>query len=78
MRRADQAGFVGIVRDQFEIDGDVIALEECAGAPDCKLADAAAAKAAAEDDRLGIGPRLVLEEALEHRVERLGIVLDGA
>jgi hypothetical protein len=78
MSSADEAGFVRVVLDKLEIDVDVVGLQERPGTPDGKFADSAAAKTAAEDDRFGIRPRLIPEEALDYRVQRLGMILDGA
>ena len=58
MRGAEQAGLVGVVADQLQLDGNVIRLEQQAGARDGQLAQPVAAKAAADHQAFGVAPRL--------------------
>ena len=75
---ADEAGLVRMVLDELQFDLVVVGFQQHLGAPDRQLADAARAKAAADDDGLGIFPARSLDEALDHRRESLGELFDGA
>ena len=68
----------GSIADRHQIDLDALGFEDEVGARDRQLADAALAKAAADHDALGVGPRLGLEEAPRHIGELLREFLDRA
>ncbi len=78
MSGADEAGLIGVIADQLNLELVVFGLEQHLGASNRKLADAARTKAAADDDGLGVAPARYFEEALDHRGESLGELLDRA
>ena len=78
MRGADQAGLVGIVADQLEIDVDTVGLEQYGGSGRRPaLPIRLRAESAADDETLRVAPLLDLETANDLR-KLLGEVLDGA
>ena len=78
MQRADQAGVIGMKTDRQQVDLEIFALEDDVGAGNHEFADPALAKAAADDDALGIGPCLGLEEFPGHMGQFLRKFLNRA
>src|SRR5262245_10899799 len=67
---------VGIAANEFQVDGNVIGLEQQTGAADRQLADPAGAKATADDQAFRVAPILEAQEAADHLGELLGEVFD--
>src|SRR5215207_4343369 len=67
-----------MVADRREGEINAIRLEQDARPADGKLAHAALAEAAADDDALGVAPALQAQEAAHHRGEFLSKILDRA
>ena len=63
---ADEAGFIGIFADDANLGFDIVGLEQHRGAADGQLADAAAAKAAADHHARCVLPAFELEKAPQH------------
>src|SRR5262245_10147513 len=76
MRRADEAGFVGIAADRHEVDRHLVGLEDDRSTTDGELAVAAVTKAAAHDDPFRVAPSLELEETANDERQLLREVLD--
>ena len=78
MDRTDQACLVRMMADGHEIDIDLVGFEDHGRATDGKLADAAIPQSAADDDPLGVAPRLLAQEAPHHGGKLLRELLDRA
>ena len=78
MRCADQAGLVGVIADELDLELETFGLQQHLGASERELAHAAFTKAAAHDDALGATPTRILEKALDDAGERLRKFLDRA
>src|SRR3954447_2914782 len=78
MQTTYQAGVIRIIPNRNQIDLEALGFENHVGTRDRKLPDAAFAKAAADDDALGIGPSLGFHKSLGHISEFLGEFLDRA
>src|SRR5262245_37387241 len=78
MRAADEAGLVGVVADQIEVDVGPLSLQNDGSSTHSKLADAALLQAAADHDALRVAPFLGLEVAPDDAGQLVGVVLDRA
>ena len=76
MRGADQPGFVRVIANRNELDGDLVRFKDHRSAPDNQFANPARAEPATDHDALGILPALQLEIASDHQRELLRKVLD--
>ena len=78
MQTTDQAGFVGMKADRNQVDLQPFGLEHDVGARNRQFPDPALAKAAADHDAFGVGPRLGLQKTRRHIGQFAREFLDGA
>src|SRR5689334_20523836 len=75
---SDQARFIGVKANWDERGFRAVGLQDDVRARDRQLAQPTLAESAADDDALGVGPRLQLEKAADDPGELLRETLDRA